>query len=94
MPKVLKYEPVRVPGGLLHMEIRPPGSWFNNIDYRVFIGGSGRGGYKTLAKAKKALLRMALAELEDRQAEYELKAGWYHDSYVELEAKGLRKAKR
>lgn len=67
MAKKKIVEFVGLPGvteGVTHLSIYPPGTWMPGLDgdhlYKVFVGGCGVGGKKTLAEAKRYLLERAI----------------------------------
>lgn len=53
--------PARHGKGYVALSIYPPGTWFDNTKYKVFVGGSCVGERDTLALATKYLLASAIA---------------------------------
>ena len=81
-----------IPGvktGLTHLSIHPPGSFMDNVDYMVFVGGCGVGHAKTLEKAKSLLLTMAKVYCSWQVEDSERVTGHYKKQLAQLDANGL-----
>lgn len=73
MKKAISFEAIPgAGGGRICLTIQPPGTWFDNTDYVIFVGGCGVGREKTLAAAKKMLFleaqRYLQRQIRDAQA--------------------------
>lgn len=77
-------------GGEIHLEIYPPGTWFNDPSYVCFVGGGGVGHRPTLPAAKKFLLSSARNILHRRVTELEDAAEHYRRELKKLTTLGKR----
>lgn len=99
MKQPIEFEPI--PGefeGHVALTIRPPGTWMpgtyaENILYKVFVGGCGVADAKTLLGAEKLLLKKAMATCEDRARKAERTAAHYRAQGARLQKTGLRRKK-
>lgn len=73
------------------LSIRPPGAWFDNPDYVVFVGGNGVGSRKTLIEAERLLHLEAIAYCRRRQAEAEVIGRHYDGLRRKLGREGVRR---
>lgn len=89
--KEIDFEPVVGLGdSRIALSIRPPGTWFDSPLFHVFVGGCGRGKHRTLASAKNALLKWALAECDGRIARAKAEHECYERERQKLLEHGLR----
>lgn len=90
------FEPVKNPraGSYIALAIRPPGTWFDNRDFKVFVGGCGRGKSISLAGAKRLLLKLAIEECDQRLANLRVELGHYERERQRLTKRGLGRVKR
>ncbi len=86
--------PCQRKGSHIALSIYPPGTWFENRDYKVFVGGCGFGEARTLPKAKELLLRCAREQLEKYIAEGEAQAAFYRKQLAGLSALQLAREQK
>lgn len=89
--KTIEFAPIQdARRGYTHLQIYPPGTWFDRTDFRVFVGGCERGGRKTLAVAKAFLLAEAIVECDSRIARAKHEMEHYEHERKVLVERGLR----
>ncbi len=69
MKNVYVFEPLPCPSGsgVIHLTIYPPGTFCNNTDFSVHVGGCGVGHTRTLAAAEVLLAKEAHRVLTNRR---------------------------
>lgn len=73
------------------LTIHPPGTFIDNKDYIVFVGGCGVGHATSLKEAKQMLLERAKQYCANRITEAERKLRHYREQLAVLEKEGLQK---
>src|SRR2546421_196851 len=74
------------------LTITPPGTWFDNKGFAVFVGGSGHGERPTLLEAEAYLVECANSYCGHRIAEAEATARHWKEARVAFMARGLQEA--
>lgn len=88
----IKFKSIPCPGsGYIALEIYRPGTWFDNTDFAVFVGGSGVGHAPTLPAAKKLLLAQAKEACQRRIREAEAIAAHYRAMEARLKISSLQR---
>lgn len=84
----IEYEPIPEVSGSGHiaLTIRPPGTWFDSVDFVVFVGGCGVGHAKTLRAAEELLLQHARAECDRRTHEAQCRLNHFTEQRRRLSA--------
>ena len=89
--KPISFKPIPGPnGGHCCLSIHPPGTWFHNTDFAVFVGGCGVGRAETLPIAKNLLFHHAKKMCQRRIREAEDIAAHYRKMEAQLDKKGLQ----
>jgi hypothetical protein len=86
---VFAYDPIMQMEGQVHLGIYTPGTFIDNKDYQVFVGGCGVGSRKTLAEAEALLLERAISYCTRTINEAEAKALHYRLARGRLTGGGL-----
>ena len=84
-----KAVPDRQEGRALMLSISPPGTWFDDPEYVVFVGGNGIGRRKTQKGAEVLLLEGAKTYCKRRMAEAQAELAHWGAALKRLEARGL-----
>jgi hypothetical protein len=87
----IAYKPIATEQGHAALSIRPPGTWFDNTGYVVFVGGLGVGEHKDLHGAEKLLLEAAKRYCHRRIADAEHTIAHYTVQLQRLKGDGLEK---
>ena len=90
--KKIEFKPIHgVRDGFTCLSIYPPGTFIDNKDYAVFVGGCGVGHQKTLETAKRYLLYMAEEYCLRHIADADMVSSHYRRMLKQLESKGLQR---
>lgn len=86
MKPTINYKPIKGQrkGSYTALTIYPPGAWFKNTDYQVFVGGCGHGARPTLKEAESFLLFCAQQYCERRIAEAKKTEIFYRKALAKL----------
>lgn len=78
-------------GSQAALNIKPPGTWFGEPGYHVFIGGCGVGVEPTQQKAERVLLREALRYCTRQIEDAQKVIAHYEKARAALELHGVQK---
>lgn len=86
----IRFKPIKgFIGGHIALTIYPPGTWFQNKKFKVFVGGGGLGDRATLKTAKDYLHAMAIRECDRAIDEAQKKIEHYKRERDRLVREGL-----
>ena len=89
--KKIEYVPIPCEGGrgYVALSIYPPGTFFNNKGFAVFVGGCGYGEELTLGEAEKYLYECALEDCRRQVINAQAAALYWGERTALLERDGL-----
>jgi hypothetical protein len=89
----IEYEPIQNPSGegYIALSIYPPGTWFDETCWMVFVGGSGVAKAASLEEAERELLWRGLEACDRRMGYAQRLIDHYRTERAELESEGLKR---
>ena len=87
----ISFQPIPCPGGgIIALQIYPPGTWFDDTDFNIFVGGSGVGHAPNMLAARGLLHDKAVEACSRRIVEAEDVADHYRKAKSRLVNQGLQ----